>query len=82
MNAVDQGDVQYSIDNGIATVEFHNPLSNSLPGKVLAKLADTITELGTNDDALDIVVRIEGERAFLAGASCDDFLTVDALEGG
>jgi len=57
MNAVDQGDVKYSIESGIATVAFHHPLSNSLPGKVLAKLADTITELGTNDDALVIVVR-------------------------
>ena len=82
MNAVDQGDVQYSIDNGIATVEFHNPLSNSLPGKVLAKLADTITELGTNDDALVIVVRSAGERAFCAGASFDELLAIDDLEVG
>ncbi|HBN03398.1 MAG TPA: enoyl-CoA hydratase, partial [Bacteroidetes bacterium] len=41
MNAIDQGDVNYTIENGIATVQFHHPLSNSLPGKVLAKLANT-----------------------------------------
>ena len=82
MNAVDQGDVTYSIDNGIASVEFHHPLSNSLPGKVLAKLADTITELGTNDDALVIIVRSAGERAFCAGASFDELVAIDDLEVG
>ncbi len=82
MNAVDQGDVKYSIANGIATVEFHHPLSNSLPGKVLAKLADTITKLGANDDALVIIVRSAGERAFCAGASFDELAAIDDLEVG
>ena len=45
--AVNQGGVNVNIDDrGLATVEFFHPLSNSLPGKVLAKLANTITELG------------------------------------
>ena len=82
MNAVDQGDVQYSIENGIATVEFYHPLSNSLPGKVLAKLANTITELGSNDEALVIIVRSAGERAFCAGASFDELVAIDDLEVG
>ena len=48
--AVNQGGVKVAIDErGLATVEFFHPLSNSLPGKVLAKLANTITELGEND---------------------------------
>ncbi len=47
--AVNQGGVNVNIDDrGLATVEFFHPLSNSLPGKVLAKLANTITELGGN----------------------------------
>ncbi|MDB4161310.1 enoyl-CoA hydratase/isomerase family protein [Bacteroidia bacterium] len=82
MNAVDQGDVTYYIANGIATVEFHHPLSNSLPGKVLAKLADTITALGTNDDALVLIVRSAGERAFCAGASFDELVAIKDLEVG
>ena len=45
--AVNQGGVNVAVDDrGLATVEFFHPLSNSLPGKVLAKLANTITELG------------------------------------
>lgn len=82
MNAVDQGDVQYTIENGIATVEFHHPLSNSLPGKVLAKLANTITALGNNDDAIVIIVRSAGERAFCAGASFDELAAIEDLEVG
>ena len=82
MNAVDQGDVTVQTENGIATVEFYHPLSNSLPGKVLAKLADTITELGTNDDILVILVRSAGERAFCAGASFDELIAINDLEVG
>ncbi len=82
MNSVDQGDVKYHIANGIATVEFYHPLSNSLPGKVLAKLANTITELGTNSDALVIIVRSAGERAFCAGASFDELVAIEDLEVG
>ena len=41
MNAVDQGNVLQTIDQGLATIEFSHPLSNSLPGKILAKLANT-----------------------------------------
>ena len=49
-NAVNQGDVKIVLDHGLATIEFFHPLSNSLPGKVLAKLSNTITEAGENDD--------------------------------
>jgi methylglutaconyl-CoA hydratase len=82
MNAIDQGDVNYTIENGIATVQFHHPLSNSLPGKVLAKLANTITALGSNNDALVIIVRSEGDRAFCAGASFDELVAIKNLVKG
>lgn len=82
MNAVDQGDVKYSIENGVATIEFHHPLSNSLPGKVLAKLANTITEMGKDSNVLVIIVKSAGERAFCAGASFDELIAIDNLETG
>ena len=41
--AIEQGQVEFSINEiGVATIEFGHPLSNSLPGKILQKLADTI----------------------------------------
>ena len=82
MNAIDQGDVSHHIENGIATVEFYHPLSNSLPGKVLAKLADTITVLGMDDAVKILVVRSSGERAFCAGASFDELVAIDNLQTG
>lgn len=81
-SAVDQGDVTLSYQNGIATIEFSHPLSNSLPGKVLAKLASTITEAGDNKDCTVIVLRSAGERAFCAGASFDELISIQDLDEG
>lgn len=83
MEAINQGDVTVEIAaNGIATVEFFHPLSNSLPGKVLAKLANTITELGSNKDVTVILLKSQGERAFCAGASFDELISIKDLETG
>lgn len=82
MNAVDQGNVTFAIEQGIATIEFSHPLSNSLPGKVLAKLADTINTLGQDDTVKILVVRSAGERAFCAGASFDELVAIDDLATG
>ena len=82
MNAVDQGNVVQTIDQGVATIEFSHPLSNSLPGRVLAKLANTITSLGEDDAVKIIVIRSTGDRAFCAGASFDELVAIDNLETG
>lgn len=81
-NPIDQGGVNVSIENNIASIEFHHPLSNSLPGKVLQKLANTITEVGTNDAVTVIILKSAGERAFCAGASFDELISIDNLETG
>jgi methylglutaconyl-CoA hydratase len=81
--AINQGNVELSInENGIATIEFSHPLSNSLPGKILAKLTDTITEAGANDSVKVIILRSSGERAFCGGASFDELISIDNLEIG
>ena len=70
--AIDLGHVEYTIsESGIATIEFGHPLSNSLPGKILQKLADTITSLGLDDSVKVIVLKSAGDKAFCAGASFD-----------
>ena len=81
-NPIDQGGVNVYIENTIASIEFHHPLSNSLPGKVLQELANTITELGTNDQITVIILKSAGERAFCAGASFDELMSIDDLETG
>lgn len=81
--AVNQGYVEFSItESGIATIEFGHPLSNSLPGKILQKLADTITELGSNDRVKVIILCSSGDKAFCAGASFDELISIKDLETG
>ena len=82
MEAKDLGSVEHTINNQIATIEFGHPLSNSLPGKILAKLAESITELGNNDNVRVIVLKSLGEKAFCAGASFDELISIKDFETG
>lgn len=82
-DAVNQGHVNYEISkNGIATIEFGHPLSNSLPGKILKKLAETIRDLSNDYNVKVIVLRSAGEKAFCAGASFDELISIKDLEIG
>ena len=82
-NIIEAGRVDLALDsNGIGTITFAHPLSNSLPGKLLRKLAITIEEAGENPAITVIVLRSEGEKAFCAGASFDELGSIDNLEQG
>lgn len=82
-NAVNQGHVNHDVnDKGIATIEFGHPLSNSLPGKILKKLADTITDLGNDEKVKVIILKSSGDRAFCAGASFDELIAIKDFETG
>ncbi len=78
----DQGTVNLEIQNGIATVEFGHPKSNSLPGKILRSTAETISSLNVRDEVNVIVLKTTGERAFCAGASFDELIAINDLETG
>lgn len=81
--AINQGYVNHTTNtNGIATIEFGHPMSNSLPGKVLQKLADTITELGNDANVKVIVLTSTGDKAFCAGASFDELISIKDIETG
>jgi methylglutaconyl-CoA hydratase len=82
LEAINQGGVESKINNGIATITFFHPLSNSLPGKVLQQLADTITEMGNNSSVNVIILQSAGEKAFCAGASFDELISINDLETG
>ena len=81
MDAREQGfvDVEISAD-GLGTITFGHPMSNSLPGKILRKLAETITEAGQNEAVKVILLRSQGERAFCAGASFDELISIEDLD--
>jgi methylglutaconyl-CoA hydratase len=77
-----EGTVGTTIRDGVATVSFHHPKGNSLPGALLARIATEITTLGTNPDAKVIVLRSEGDGAFCAGASFDELTAISTPEAG
>jgi methylglutaconyl-CoA hydratase len=79
---VADGTVKSEINNGIGTITFIHPQSNSLPGKLLRQLASEITALGKNENAKVIVIKSEGGKAFCAGASFDELIQIDTLEKG
>ena len=82
-NAIEQGFVDYSIaDTGIATISFGHPLSNSLPGKILQKLADTIEKMGQDSSVKVIILQSTGDKTFCAGASFDELISIKDLETG
>jgi methylglutaconyl-CoA hydratase len=82
-NIINEGAVTSTTDaQGICTISFGHPMSNSLPGHLLRKLADTITDAGNDQQVKIIVLRSEGERAFCAGASFDELVSINDRETG
>jgi methylglutaconyl-CoA hydratase len=77
-----EGYVKRSIQEGIARIEFFHPQSNSLPGKILQELAETIRTVGNDPDTKLIVLQSVGEKAFCAGASFDELIAIDDEAGG
>lgn len=82
MDKTQQGSVSVSYENGVAHIEFYHPSHNSLPGKLLAKLANTITEVGQDNESKVIVLQSAGERTFCAGASFDELASIENLDVG
>lgn len=76
------GTVNTSIVDGVATITFFHPQSNSLPGKLLRSLAEEIEKAGNNPDATVIVLQSEGEKTFCAGASFDELMEITTIEAG
>ncbi|HYF32039.1 MAG TPA: enoyl-CoA hydratase/isomerase family protein [Chitinophagaceae bacterium] len=76
------GHVHSEIHNGITTIEFYHPQSNSLPGKLLEALAHEIHSAANDDDSRVIVLRSVGEKAFCAGASFEELMSIKTEEQG
>jgi methylglutaconyl-CoA hydratase len=74
--------VKSETHKGIETIEFFHPQSNSLPGQILKELAATITHAGENPDAVVIILRSGGEKAFCAGASFDELVAIQNEQEG
>lgn len=69
--------VKLDIINQVGYIEFFHPAHNSLPGDLLTKLAQTITEAGNNKDIKVLVLKSGGERTFCAGASFKELININ-----
>ncbi len=74
--------VKTECDNGIATIEFFHPQSNSLPGIILNELAAAIQTEAENTDTQLMILRSAGEKIFCAGASFDELAAITNEEQG
>ena len=70
-----------SVD-GIATVSFYHPKSNSLPAVLLNDIAGRIAAVGKHPACRVVVIRSEGAGTFCAGASFDELKQIDSPEAG
>ena len=78
----DDGRVATEIRDGIATLRFHHPKGNSLPGTLLRALAEEVGRLAADPAARVIVLRSDGAGPFCAGASFDELRAIrDAAAG-
>ena len=68
--------------DGICTVSFFHPASNSLPGTILAEIADAIKSAGLDSEVKVVVLKSEGDRAFCAGASFDELMAIENEQEG
>ena len=77
---MNNGFVNQELKNNISEITFGHPKSNSLPGEILELLAQTILNEGAKEKVKAILLKSDGEKAFCAGASFDELLSIDELE--
>jgi methylglutaconyl-CoA hydratase len=77
-----EGHVSTHFENAITSITFYHPAQNSMPGHLLAKLAEAITAAGKDNDTILIVLKSEGDRTFCAGASFTELAAIQDFETG
>ena len=81
MNVMDAY-VRSETHQGITSIEFHHPQSNSLPSQILKELAAAISRAGEDPATRVIVLRSAGDRVFWAGASFDELSAITNEQEG
>ncbi|MBK7762666.1 MAG: enoyl-CoA hydratase/isomerase family protein [Bacteroidetes bacterium] len=77
-----KGYVKQELEQGVATIEFFHPASNSLPAVILHNLAEAIDKAGQDERVKVIVLRSAGHGAFCAGASFDELIAINTETDG
>ena len=74
--------VRTETHNGVTSIEFYHPQSNSLPRKVLEQLAQEIHFAGNHVETKVIILKSVGEKSFCAGASFDELIQISTAAEG
>jgi methylglutaconyl-CoA hydratase len=74
--------VKSSTHNGLCSIEFFHPQSNSLPAKLLMELATAIQHAGQDPTCRILLLRSAGHKAFCAGASFDELAAIQNEKEG
>ena len=76
------GSVSSKTINGITTISFAHPKSNSLPGRLLNGMTKAVRSAGLDPQTTVIVICSEGTGAFCGGASFAELQAVSDAESG
>lgn len=77
-----EGHVKVTRNHQVSEIEFFHPAQNSMPGHLLKKLADTITEEGRKENVMLIILKSYGDRTYCAGASFTELAGIKDLHSG
>jgi len=77
-----EGFVKSQRSGKVSVITFYHPKSNSLPLRLLELLADSIKKASEEENTNIIVLQSKGEKAFCAGASFDELISIEDFEHG
>ena len=82
LREISEGHVRTETHDGITTIEFYHPQSNSLPGRLLDALTHEVHGAGNDPNTRVIILRSAGSKAFCAGASFDELMAIQNVDQG
>src|SRR5580693_5869436 len=82
LREISEGHVRIETHDGVTTIEFYHPQSNSLPGQLLDALTHEVHGAGNDPHTRVIILRSAGSKAFCAGASFDELMAIQNADQG
>lgn len=79
---VNEAYIKSETHQGITTIEFFHPQSNSLPGHLLNELAHSIQHAAVDPKTHVVILKSAGTKAFCAGASFDELIAIKNEQEG
>lgn len=76
------GKVETKIEKRVAHIVFSHPKANCLSAALLKSLAQSVETCGKDTNVSVLCIRSEGEGAFCAGASFDEFKKIQSEKDG